>query len=200
MAGTTLQRVRCPWTGSGVPGGGVSTFYVADPDLPNLSALREFFAANQASFPTTVSVNFPNSGDIIDVASGQITGTWSVPGTVTGVGGTYAGEYAAGIGAQVRWLTGHIVNGRRVQGSTFLAPMALGIFDTDGTLDASVVSGLTTAGQTLLGAQPTLAVYSRPKPARQGAHGTLPAVVGSYGVVTAVKVPDRPSWLRSRRQ
>jgi len=198
---TDLRRMRVTWTGAGVVGDGVSTFYSANPDPSGFpAAVRAFFnGLGTLAFPP-LTVQVPNTGDTISSVDGALVGTWT-DGTVPApFVGTNTGDYAKGVGGQIRWVTNAVVNRRRLEGSTFLVPFAAGIFDTDGTLDTSMVTALKTAGDTLIASTSMLSIWARPLPARPGAHGTLPARPGESHLVMACKVPDRVSWLKSRRR
>lgn len=186
----TLERIRVTWSGSGVVGPGLTTFFFTQPTGALPSAVRTFFSSLAALFPPSVTIQVPNNGDLIDEATGALAGTWTVGSTPAAVVGSSAGAFQLGVGAQVRWRTAGIVGGRRSVGSTFLVPATGGAFDTDGTLQSTSVTLIQNAANALIVASPNLAVWSRPKGIRSGvAH-----------VVTAATVPDRPSWLRSRRR
>lgn len=195
-----MWRLRVSWSGSGVVGPGLSTWYALDTSPGFPAAVRAFYAALASNLPTSVSVSVPNNGDVLDPATGALTGTWtdgSVPAVVNGSG---AGTFALGVGVQVRWSTGSIVSGRRVVGSTFIVPVVSPVFDSDGTITTATMTGLRTASANLITAAPYLVVWSRPQPARTGAHGPLPARAGSTALIGGSSWPDRPSWLTSRRR
>lgn len=180
------NRYRVIWAGG--PGGeGVSTFYSEDTVTTALADLRAFFDAIKASFPSQISWSFPSSGDTIDLATGQIDGSWSQAAASPVSGGAGTAVFAAGVGLRVRWETGAVRNGRRVRGSTFLTSMDATDFQSDGTIAPSVLSVFQTAADTLAG-QGWLHVYSR-----DFAGG------GAMSQVQSATVPDRISWLRSRR-
>lgn len=185
----SISRLRVSWTGGGVIGGGVSTFYFAGADGANPGAVRSFFNASPLLFPASVTITVPNNGDVIENTTGDLVGTWTSGGALAPVSGTNTGDFAMGVGMRVRWLTAGIVAGRRVNGSTFLVPIASGIFDTDGTLDGATVTAEKTAADALVAAAPALCVWSRPTPSR----------AGSSHLVMSTQVPDKVSWLRSRR-
>lgn len=184
-----LARVRVEWTGTPVVGSGVSTFYFDEAATGYPADLSTFFDTIKGRIPIGVTIRIPSNGDLIDVASGELTGTWSeAGGSVVVCSGT--GNYAAGVGARSKWRTSGIKNGRRVVGSTFLCPLTTGAYDSDGTILAAVLStlsGATTALVTAVGTD--MKIYSRP-------------VAGSGGQASTVvsgEVPDKVSWLRSRR-
>ena len=195
-----MWRLRVVWSGSTVVGPGLSTFYALDTSPGFPAAVRQLFESWKTNFPTGTTITVPNNGDVINPATGTLTGTWTdgtAPAPVTGTG---TGVYAKGVGAQIRWKTPGIVNGRRVVGSTFLVPMVTIGFDTDGTLGPATITGITTAATTYLASVPGALVWSRPYPGDPSATPPKPSRVGTTSLINAVQVPDRASWIVSRRK
>lgn len=177
-------------------GPGVSTLYCADDPVGWPTAAHDFFAAFASALPTGLSIRVPNTGDIIDATTGEITGTWvqgTAPALVNGVGG---GVYAKGVGLQVKWSTSGITRGRRVKGTTFIVPLIASAFDSDGTLSSTWVTAGATAGNAYITAAAGACIYTRPKPAPGGIGPDSP---GKIQLITGAVVPDRVSWLRTRR-
>jgi len=184
---TTMRRLRVEWTGlTGLPG--LSTFYYGVAS-PNVSDCVTFFNALKLLVPNTLSWNIPSSGDEIDDATGAITGAWlgTGGGTVTGTGGTTA--YAAGVGVRIQWNTGVIVAGRRVRGSTFIAPMLASTFDSSGTIATASLSAVQSAASAFAASGVAKGIWHRPV----GGSG------GQYAAINDATVPDRVTALRSRR-
>ncbi len=185
-----MERTQVVWSGDVVTGGGLTTFY-SDEGIgtPVLANLVTFFNAIKALFPGGITWTIPDGGDLIDEASGALTGTWSESGggVVTSTGGT--SPYVAGVGARAVWRTSAIRGGRRVRGSTFLLPLLTTQYDASGTIGPTALSTLENAAQTLLGSATSIGVWSRPRPGLSGA--LVP--------IDSVSVPDKVSWLRSRR-
>lgn len=183
-----LNRVRVELTGAAVTGGGVSTFYFLSGATGFTADLGDFWEVVASFMPDSCTVIVPNSGETIDLATGQPNGTWTdgTPESHTGSGGS---NFFAGVGARAVWETLGYVNGRRVRGSTFLVPLRNGVAD-NGTIETSVLEDLQDAADALVAAQSgDFVVWTR-------------AVGGSGGVATAVTnavIPDVTSWLRSRR-
>jgi hypothetical protein len=187
---TDMARVRVAWQGwPGAPG--VSTFYLANPPTQaQIDAIRAYFNSFVALLPSGLTVTVPQTGDVIDDISGLITGSWSVATPPTVVTGTGAGNYAGNAGAITHWLTGLVVNRRRVRGRTFLVPIVSTAFDTAGSLAAGTITTMSTAATTLLAALGTnFRVWHRP------ANG----LGGGSGTVTSFRIPDLAISLRSRR-
>lgn len=184
-----LARMRVTWQGwPGAPG--YSNFYceAAAGALP-LAQIRTFFDTVKSYLPAGLTLSFPGSGDIIDPATGNLSGAWSETAQ-TNVVGTGSGNYAGNAGAVVHWLTDSIVRGRRLRGRTFLVPLVTGAYDTLGSLGTTPLATLQSAASTLVGAASTpLEVWSRPGP----------GYAGSQGTVTSSRVPDLAVSMRSRR-
>jgi hypothetical protein len=185
-----MARVRVAWQGwPGSPG--VSTFYLADPPTQSqIDGIRAYFNAFVGSLPSGLTITVPQSGDVIDDVSGLITSSWSVGTAPTVVTGTGAGNYAGNAGAVQHWLTGSVINRRRVRGRTFLVPLVSTSYDTAGSLSTTMISTLNAAGTALLTALGTnFRVWHRPKN----------GISGGSAVVTGHRVPDLAVSLRSRR-
>jgi hypothetical protein len=204
-----IARVRVDWVGfSGGPG--ISTFYfdaassyasAANP------ALSTFFAALKPYLPTTVTINFRTSADILDPATGDLVSSASIT-TGTSQGGTGSGNYAAASGFEVRWITADVVNSRRVAGRTYFVPAGPASFDNTGNLNSGTKAAVQTAASALLTSLGTgYMVWARPyKPtaaqlAKAAAEGKPAPVAraGSAHVVTSIGIPGKLVVLRSRR-
>lgn len=173
----------------GTMGSGVATHYWNNA-VTHQSDLKAFWTSVAAIMAGYVTITVPNSGDVFKEDDGTLLSTWSsgTSATITG-GGT--GAYAGGVGACLGWGTGGIHYGRKVRGRTFIVPLALNQYDTDGTLATGCVSSITTAKNTLLTAMGTdLQIWARPS--------TKHPIGNSYSVTGGV-VKDHVSWLRSRR-
>jgi len=144
-----------------------------------------------AYFPDDVSVSVPNSGDVITPATGVITGTWT-DGTVGSAVGGNNGNWSAGVGARVLWLTAGRRSNRIIRGTTFLVPCASIVFDTSGNPSSTFASGLATTNATLLSSVGSdMVVWSRPTDALR--------TNGFSTTVTGSSVPVRTTWLSTRR-
>lgn len=184
-----LARVRVAWGGGAVIGEGVSTFYFDEAHVGFATDLFNFYDAIKSSFPAGVTWTVPASGDLIDVATGALSGTWTdFPGGT--VNSTGSGVFSLGVGARAVWGTSGIRNGRRVKGSTFLVPLAGGAYAADGTLAGATLTSLQSGASALLTASGSnMRIYSQPAPGSGGQSNT----------VVDASVPDKVSWLRSRR-
>jgi hypothetical protein len=184
-----LARVRCTWTGTAVVGPSVSTFYFTESGSGFVAALGTFFTSVRSLVPTGVAFRIESFGDLIDVATGELSGSWS-DGSGTDVSANGAGSFSLGVGARVKWQTAGIRNGRRVTGSTYLVPLVDSAFDSTGTPTSAALTTIGNAAAALVSsATNELAIWSRP-------HDGL---AGASNPVIASSAPDAVSWLRSRR-
>jgi len=151
--------------------------------------LVTFFNSIKALFLNTLSWQVPNTGDLIDDATGTLTGTW-VGASGASVAATGApGSFAAGVGAFVNWSTGTIVNGRRLKGRTFLTNLSTGSYDAAGTIAAASLTTLGNAATTLVTAG-KMVTWHRPAPGGAG---------GTSALWNGQSIPDQVTSLRSRR-
>lgn len=184
-----LARVRTSWSGAPVVGPGVSTFYFDEAASGFVAAVSAFFVSLAARVPTGVLFTTLNTGDIVDEDTGALVGTWTdgVTGTAATSG---SGVYASGVGCRGRWSTSGIKNGRRVRGSTFIVPLVGSAYQSDGTIDGTVWTSIRTSFDNLYTATAgNMYIWSRPV---AGAGGQANLVIGD-------DLPDKVSWLRSRR-
>ena len=186
---TTLARVRVIWSGSGINGSGLSTFYTTGPGSDLSDDLFTFFDSIKGAFPNDVTWTIPTTGDTIDDNTTELNGTWS-----GGTGGTVVGAnaegYAMGVGARIVWATSGITNGRHVRGSTYLCPLAGAAYENNGTINDSTLTLLYGQANALLAAQAGgLSIVRR----------ATPALNGTSWPVEGLSVPDQVSWLRTRR-
>lgn len=159
-----------------------------------LDALKAFWVVgwNYTITPTVQQYDVSTGKLVSEV--GMTTPPTAVNGTVTA--GTGAAAYAGGTGLVLNWVTGVIVNGRKVRGRTFIVPVVQGLFSTDGTISSATITTCQAAGATFIGALSThMQVWSRQfdnaKPPNQ--------IGGQVHDVQTILVPDRAAQLRTRR-
>lgn len=185
-----IQRLRCEWTGTGVEGPGLTTFFAENDSTVGISgAAANLFDAVKGMIPTGTSIFIPNGGDVIDETTGTLVGTWGV-GTGTTITCSGGGSFAGGVGARVVWETGTVRGGRRVRGSTFIVPLVVSYYDSQGTISSAGITAIQAGIDSFMAA--ILArgrVWSRPRP----------GLAGAGVVISSGTVPDKVSWLRSRR-
>lgn len=183
-----IMRIPVVWTGgTGLPG--VNMFF-GETVVPSAVAdILAFFDDIKSLMPSSVTVQVPSSGDLIDDVTGELSGTWSNSegGSVTGTSGV---SYAAGVGVAIQWNTNGVRNRRRIRGRTFVAPLTGDLFQADGTINSSAFTLLGVAAN-LLASGGKLVIWSRPTSTTSGD--------GDSNLVLSATVPDRITALRSRR-
>lgn len=154
------------WAGGRIGSGATVMHFQgpADTITGNLiaAAMRQWFSARQAALPNDVTITFD-----AEIRNYALDGTLQTVIPITApapVTGSYADVWTNGAGRMVRYSTGQVVNGRRLNGRTFLVPSG-GVFDNTG----NVLGGTITADQTahdtfrnaLLAAGTEIVVWSR---------------------------------------
>jgi hypothetical protein len=175
-------------TGGGVVGPSVMTFHFLGTATGMTADLFTFYDTIKTRLPSIVTVSIPNSGDEIDSATGELTGSWT-DGTATAVAGLGTAQCPQGVGCRVVWNTNGFLAGRRVRGSTFLVPLDASMYSTLGLLSASRSQIEGAAAALVTATSGDMVVFSRPKA------GTP----GGYSSITSSTVPNKISTLRSRR-
>lgn len=166
------------------------------------AAILAWWNALKNFWPNSTTWTVPISGPIIDTDHGTLSGAWASTGGGTVTGAASGSNWAQGVGTRVTWNTGAIKFGHRVVGSTFLTSMNAIEYQVDGTLQGTTVAAIQSAGTTLIGAvvgSKPMMVYTREVLA-DATH--VPPIDGHLGDATGVincSVPDKVSWLRSRR-
>ena len=193
-----IMRLRFNIQGtSGLPGlhttywtGASSTPVNADAS-DVMGRVRAFWQGLITALPTGVTVTQNSPIDILDVATGQLLG--QLPGTpvatVTGTGGAQLPRATMLI---LRLETLGIVNGRRLQGRSFIGPLS-NTANSAGVVAAATQTTLLTAAANMnSGATASLLqVWHRPSPASPSG--------GSVSTVTQYATNTEFAVLRSRR-
>jgi uncharacterized membrane protein len=91
----------------------------------------------------------------------------------------------------IKWATGAIVGGRRLQGKTFLAPIKSQAYAVTGVIDPAVVTSIVSATATLVAAN-ALTIWHRPDPVSHTG--------GSSSAVNGATVPNTVTSLATRRR
>lgn len=186
-----LKRVRCDISGVGVVGPSVATFYFTSAATGFSADLQTFFQAIKGNFPIGLTVNVPNTGDLVRETDGVLQGVWTDSGgsTTTGTGNTV---FAEGSGIRARWVTGGLRNGRKILGTTFIVPAVSAAFTTGGLVAAGTITNVATAQAALIAARgSSMLIWSKPH-SKAAADGASNAVIAGFCPVT-------PTQLRSRR-
>lgn len=186
----SVFRNRVVWTGSAVVGTGLSTFYMSTiPAAGDSGDILAFFNSIKATFPSGITWTVSNSWDQMDAATGVLEGGPTSTGGGSVASGGVGVNFVQGAGGRVVWNTTGIFKGRRVKGSTFLCPLVLDYWEGANAISSVPLGTWSTAATALLTAIPTLCVWSRPSG----------GVQGQVNPIASVTVPDKVSWLRSRR-
>jgi hypothetical protein len=168
----------------------VSTFYESpESGVGGADELEAFFLAIQGTVPLGVQWSIPSSGDLMESTTGDLVGTWSDPGTGGTVTSNGPAGFTNGVGTRIVWGTSGLFGGRRVRGSTFIVPLTVGAYEGAGNITSTVMGTLQTAANALVGTATPWVVWSRP----------TPTLTGEVNEITSASVPDRVSWLRTRR-
>jgi hypothetical protein len=179
------------WDGTGVVGGGLSTFYTVGSAGAMTSALKTLFEVLKSQIPPSVSINIPAGGETINSTDGVLMGAWTAT-PVTVVVGTGNGPFAGGVGGRIVWQTAGITRGRRVRGSTYLVPLHHAAYDTNGSMSDAIMAGFPTPISAFVTAlSPDFVIWSRPSAAG--------ATDGAAHPVLSGAIDDATSWLRTRR-
>lgn len=178
-----LDVIRVRW--DGIPTGpAVSTFYADKAGADPLPYLRSFYLAWQTFVPTFITWVFENAGISLDSSTGKPAATWSRSSVANVIGSSASGSHAAG-GALVTWKTGVWGQHRQVIGRTYMVPLGVNAYQSDGTISDSVRGGVQTAADALRTGATGLRVYSRER------KQSLP--------ISSSTVVDKAVVLRSRR-
>lgn len=177
-----IQRIVVQWSGlNGLPG--ESVFYGLAGSTANAD-IKAYFTAIQSVFPAGLSWVIPGSGDLLDVASGHLTGSWTNAGGGGTVAASGAAAYATGCGTWVTWQTSLIPAKRRLKGKTILAPLMNSAY-TNGAIVSGNVTTLQNAANTLVTGAKTM-IWHRPV-GFAGGVATNPTAAQQSSVVTSLK-------------
>jgi hypothetical protein len=195
----SIYQTTSVWSGaSGLPGY-TNLFFDApgvDPAAEITSvadAVADFWAGLAGGLAAGVTITTSAEIRQIDEATGDLETLWAISPAPTGVGGGGSGVGPAPAGACISWGTGEVHAGHVVRGRTFLVPLALNVFQSDGTLTSGYVTEINAAAVALIGhAAPDFVIWSRPTTGDDGHAGAaFPAMTGVCR--------DRVAVLRSRR-
>lgn len=168
-----------------------------------LTAINTMINTNAGGIPADVSWVMDTIVESYDGVLGTITGELPAAGAISPESGTNGSAYANGVGLTIKWKTGGMFNGRRIQGRTFIVPMAGQQFQTDGSLDAGVAASWQTAANAYIAAMGPLnvtpLVWGRPADVlatkRKPAHHNP----GHWASISTAIVDVMPAILGRRR-
>jgi hypothetical protein len=196
----SLERLVCVWNGA--PGGtGISTFYSSTGGMVSSAfkdAIRGAFNTIAGWIPNYITITIPGSGDVIDDATGEITGAWSGETTEV-VTGTSSWAHPSPAGALVQYHTDGIVNGRNVRGRLFIVPLGGNPYGSNGSLLPATITALGTAFNNAATASSSVQrIWSRPVDAEH-ATPSSPVRAGSSHTVISATCRSAPAVLKGRR-
>ena len=181
-----LIRVRTTLLGSfGGPGLSTNYFFptvitgAVTADVTDVVArVRAYWFGMVSLLATSFTAQVQGSCDLLDAATGALVGSLSVanPAVVTGTAATGQGPTQTTLLA--RYNTNQVINGRRVQGRSFIGPVAGGV-NLQGVPIASALTVVGTAGASLLTGSTSSVpvVWHRPHGAAAGVGVALSTVV-----------------------
>jgi len=165
-----LNEVIVDWSSAKSPGGLSGMYFLASGSIANQrSAIQNMYTACIARLDNNTSWSVRTSGKVIDEATGTLTAFWNDNTTKSG-SGTLTGN-AVPNAAQVllRWRTTQIVNGRLLQGRTFVPGLSASSLD-EGEVSSAAVGTFQTAQGAFIAAVPgEFVVWHRPNGASPGA-------------------------------
>lgn len=210
-----ILRVKLAWTGfQGAPG--LSNFFFGDftdqagwtPTQAQVDAAANavttfaqgitFICAPGVTLQTQTDV------DLLNDADGALISSYSAAAQLPKSSNVAAGSaYSAASGGVIDWKTSVIRRRRRIQGRTFVVPLAGSSYEGNGTLSSTAVTGLQNAANALVTGTgyPDFGVWGRPTRVKD-ANGKYTGEVtpdGVWAVATSARVPDMAAVLRSRR-
>lgn len=194
----SIMRVRFNITGlTGLPGlhttywTGASSSPIAADALDVVARVRAFWDSFKGQMAAGVTIGCNQPVDLVNETTGILVGQLGA-GSPANVAATGSGSLPSASMILLRYNTGLIVNGRRLQGRSFIGPVATGT-NTGGDVVAGTNTALLTAAALMnTGATSSLlVVWHRPSAANPS--GGLTSPVTSYATNTEFSV------LRSRR-
>ena len=158
-----LNEVIVDWNTTNSPGGLSVMYFKASGSIVNQrAAIQTMYTACIARLDNGTVWTVRTSGKIIDETTGTLTGFWNDAAAKTGTG-TLSGNCVPNA-AQVlfRWRTSTIVNGRLLQGRTFVPGLGAASLD-EGQVSAAALGAMQGGQAALLAAIPgELVVWHRP--------------------------------------
>lgn len=160
------------------------------------TSLNTFYVGLVGSLAPQTSYAIQPTGRTMDPSTGTMTGIWTESTLKTGVGTATAQSWPDAAQALIRWRTGDIVDGRFVEGRTFIPGLAQNVM-ANGNLTAALVSDWTAKAQAFADAANGFSIWHRPHPSPPPATGNMGD--GSLHNVVTGSVWPEVAVLRRRR-
>lgn len=156
------REILVDWTLAS--GSGKVSVFMFDP-TPTIAAqrtaLQTWLTAVKAHLDNSASYVIRTDGREMDDTTGALTGSWSETSAKTGTGGGTLEPVADATQMLVRWKTPTIVNGRFLQGRTFIPGLAASN-EAGGNLASATSTSVQTANNALIASVSGLGVWHRP--------------------------------------
>lgn len=190
------------WTGlSGLPGTTTLSFTTGAPDPVEAAAMvdaaDDFATALIPVLGTGTSLQVQPEIKYFDTATGVLDSLAGVsPAPPAHVASASGPVGPLPTGAVIAWSTDGVhlrpgsTKSRRVRGRTFVVPLALTAYQSDGTITGTIITALSSAASGLVGhAGTTFVIWARP----------VDGAGGAAFPVTTWHITDQAAVLRSRR-
>lgn len=159
-----VYRFKVDLIGLPATGGGINTFHTIPGGPSNIPAARaliaDFYDDIKAQLANTLTVRVQEEVEEFNVQTGGLVQVHVDPVVQQVTGTSSQGALPQASQGLVRWGTGEVVNGRRLNGKTYIAGLTNSA-KTDGRVDGSVRTLLQNAANGLMDAlQPTMSMVT----------------------------------------
>jgi hypothetical protein len=208
---TDIYVASVDWTGTyGHMGISRFAFVTSDGSVPTntqrdgvLAALDAMIQGGAGSLPADVSWSVNPIIEAFDGVTGAITGELAAATALSPGFGTNTSSYANGVGLLIKWKSAGMFDGRRIQGRTFIVPLAGQQFDADGSVDRGVAIAWQAHANTYIAAMAALSVtplvWGRPQDVKATKRKPAHHNVGHWASISSAVVGVMPAILGRRR-
>lgn len=171
-----VREILTEWTTvSGAGKLSVMYFDETEPAGVQRQDIGTLFDAIAPDLANTTSFRVAQSGRELDTATGTVTGFWDSNTVHDGIGGAAVTAIADVAQLLLRWRTSTVINGRLVQGRTFVPGASSGEIN-GGNVASAMVTAAAAACTTFLTERPDFVIWHRPV---NGAGGSAVPVTSS---------------------
>jgi len=158
-----LNEVIIEWQSAKSPGGLSILYFKASGSVASQrSAIQSMLGGVVARLDNNTSWVVRTSGKVRDEATGTLTGFWNDANAKTGVGTLSGNAVPNASQVLLQWRTSTIVNGRLLQGRTYIPGLSATSLD-EGELSSGAITSFQAGQAALLAAVPgDLVVWHRP--------------------------------------